>query len=69
MPEFSHEMRPFMLNYACDICSQKPNPGCVLIPTGQAYLTNPIRYQYECSNCHELFMLDGKYPRIIHKEI
>lgn len=64
MPELKREVHSFMVEYACDECSQKPNPGCILRPTGSIAMTYPAKYEYECPNCKKIVTLNARYPEI-----
>ncbi len=65
MPEIRREVKPIMFEYACDECSQKPNPGCILVRTDKmVFLTFPAKFEYECSNCKKIFELNNFYPRV-----
>jgi hypothetical protein len=74
MPEFSHNVKPIMINYCCDKCSVKPNPGCILefdklIP--KTSLCTDYTHQYQCPNCKEYSLHDTRYPivryEVMHK--
>jgi hypothetical protein len=64
MPEIKRRVKTVEINYACDECSVKPNPGCVLKKTGQVFMTHPEKYQHECPNCKKKFSLPIPYPYI-----
>ncbi len=68
MPELKREVHSFMVEYACDECSQKPNPGCILRLTGSIAMTYPEKYEYECPSCKKRISLPHVYPRIAYFE-
>lgn len=68
MPEIIQKVRPVMLNYACDDCCKKPNPGCILKRTGNQFLTYPVTYEYKCPSCYKIYMLKDAYPSIDYEK-
>jgi len=65
MAEIKAEVKTILVNYACDKCSQNPNPGCILNRTGRnVYLSDPMKFEYKCPSCNELFWLDEAYPKV-----
>jgi len=64
MPEIKYIAVSYLHEYACDECSQKPNPGCLLESTGKALPTSPMKYEYKCPNCEKIYILNELYPKI-----
>lgn len=68
MPEIRKTVVPIEINYGCDDCSKKPNPGCLLKRNDFVYLTNPPRYEYFCPLCDKKYVFNEIYPKIIFEE-
>jgi hypothetical protein len=66
MPELKRKVIPIWVEYACDECIQKPNPGCLLKPS--AFGTYQSHFFYECPNCKKLYEFKNAYPRIEYEE-
>lgn len=64
LPEIKTQVNTYEVNAYCPECSIKPNSGCILRPTGEAFMTFDPTYQYRCENCHKLFESKKVYPRL-----
>lgn len=65
MPEIKHKAITYLTQYACDECSEKSNPGCLLNATGKSLFSYPQQYEYQCPNCEKIFFLNEYYPKIL----
>ena len=63
-PEIKHEVKVYLINAYCPDCGNKPNPGCILKSTGEAFMTFEPSYIYKCTNCNTRFESKNVYPRI-----
>lgn len=69
MTETRVEVKSIKIDIHCDECSKKPNPECVLVNTGDFYITHPTRYIYKCPLCEKIFEFEKHYPRVEYQEI
>ena len=59
MPELKNDVKPVMVEYACDACSEKP------LVRAHSSLDSPGIFVHECTNCGKQYDLDKSYPYII----
>jgi predicted nucleotidyltransferase len=71
MSELKNEVKIYIMEYTCDECEKKPNPGCILkkVKSNELYFTYPSYYKYECPNCKKEFPLNEIYPYLKHEKI
>ena len=69
MPEIKIKLIPYQTHYVCDDCIEKPNPGCILIKIGEAFMTYPPFYVYVCPNCKKKYEFQKIYPSIEYEEV
>lgn len=68
MSERKIHVKPYMLQYTCDDCESKPNPGCLLRKV-EVLLTSPPMYVYECPNCKKKYRFETDYSNIHYEPI
>jgi len=59
----------YKVNYCCDDCSIKPNPGCLLKFTGQVLTSSPPYYVHVCGICNKRYNLHKLYPCTEYEKI
>lgn len=59
MPEIEREAKAVIIEYACDYC---PDGKMVRTEANICFLSDPPKYEHQCSHCRTIELLTSTYP-------